>query len=466
MSSFSPRNAKEIKQVLQHCLVCGMIAREITRDMGGNFELAFICGLLHDIGKTILLDMLSDYMLLPDVREKLIDDHHAEVGYLLAQKWNFGDDIKDVIRYHHSPEKAVHHITLAEVISLSNAMADLNNQPEDIRDMTFTSLELSQISVDDLLEQVDRLDHEARHHEYRLIPPGVSSRQLIRPLELPGETEAGENRSYILPPERSKRLSSNVFRTYERSRNRTCAAEEDEIRPTGMRDLRALSGRTWVDNRGHLPQDEISSILNAREQRVSSPPSPVSTKKFIQMYAEAIGIDAGIILAHYQLHVDETQVEPEKVTVVKAQIAFDRKPFSRYLWYAVPAVAIFAAASMYAFLSEKGPLGIFQRNVTVVEQKEVVPKPAPSVKVAPQTPDNTRLNLLVEATEDTWLKITEDRNPPYQIILKRGEKLSRNAKEFFVIDVGNAAGVSITYQQVIGKFGPERAGLHLRLPPQ
>jgi putative nucleotidyltransferase with HDIG domain len=161
MSSFSPRNAKEIKKVLQHCLVCGMIAREITRDMGGNFELAFICGLLHDIGKTILLDMLSDYMLLPDMRDKLIEDQHAEVGYLLAQKWNFGSEISDIIRYHHSPEKAVDHATMAEVISLSNAMADLNSQPEDIRDMTFTSLELSQISVEDLWDQVDKLDQEA-----------------------------------------------------------------------------------------------------------------------------------------------------------------------------------------------------------------------------------------------------------------------------------------------------------------
>lgn len=161
MSSFSPRNTKEIKKVLQHCLVCGMIAREITRDMGGNYELAFICGLLHDIGKTILLDMLGDYMLLPEARERLIEENHAEVGYLLAEKWNFGSDIKDVIRYHHSPEQAIENVSMAEVISLSNAMADINSHPEEIRDMTFTSLELSQISIDDLLEQVDKLDYEA-----------------------------------------------------------------------------------------------------------------------------------------------------------------------------------------------------------------------------------------------------------------------------------------------------------------
>ena len=103
-------------------------------------------------------------------------------------------------------------------------------------------------------------------------------------------------------------------------------------------------------------------------------PAPASTKKFIQMYAEAIGIDAGIILAHYQRHVDEKQVVPEDVNVVKARIAFDRKPFPRYLLYAVPVVAIIAAASLYAFFYENETQGIFQRNVTVVEQKEVDPR--------------------------------------------------------------------------------------------
>ena len=274
--------------------------------------------------------------------------------------------------------------------------------------------------------------------------------------------------------------------------NKTVATEE-EVKSAPLKKLPDL--KTLREERG-LTTEEIflktrinSSILNAIENgEFHLLPAPVSTKKFIQMYAEAIGIDAGIILARYQRHVDKTQVEPEKVTVVKAQIAFDRKPFPRYLWYAVPVVAI-VSACMYAFFYEKEILGIFQRNVTVVEQKEAVPKPAPAAKEQPleavpnvpqaappavivpkettQTPDNTRLNLLIEATEDTWLKITEDRNPPFQVTLKTGEKLSRNAREFFVIDVGNAAGVNITFLgKSLGNLGREGQVVHLRLPQQ
>jgi len=216
----------------------------------------------------------------------------------------------------------------------------------------------------------------------------------------------------------------------------------------------------------------------------------VYAKKFIQIYAEAVGIDPEIILAHYQRHVDAIQVEPEEVKVVKAQIVCGRKPFTRYLLYVVLAVAIIAVAFiMYAFFHDKETVGATQHNVTVDEQKNVVPKPAPAVReqspetaanvpqltqpatVSPketaQTPNTTQLDLLIEATEDTWLNITEDRNPPRQILLKTGDTLSRKAREFFIMDVGNAAGVNITFLgKPLGKLGQKGQVVHLRLPRQ
>jgi cytoskeleton protein RodZ len=218
-------------------------------------------------------------------------------------------------------------------------------------------------------------------------------------------------------------------------------------------------------------------------------PAPVYTKKFIQAYAKAIGIDAGDILAHYQRHVDETQAVPEEVKVVKAQISFDRKPFNRYLLY-VPAAALIAGAFIiYAFYHEKEILGIFQYNVTGTEPKEVAPKPALAVKERPletvalvpqtpppaiivhenttQPPNNAHLDLLIEATKNTWLNITEDSNPPYQITLKMGDTLRRKAREFYIVDVGNAAGVNITFNgKSLGNLGRKGQVVHLRLPQQ
>ncbi|MHB8058512.1 MAG: helix-turn-helix domain-containing protein [Desulfuromonadaceae bacterium] len=220
-------------------------------------------------------------------------------------------------------------------------------------------------------------------------------------------------------------------------------------------------------------------------------PAPVYTKRFIQAYANAIGIDAGSILAHYQRYVDAIKAVPEDVEVANAQISFDRKPFKgRYLLYAAAIVAIFATAfTIYALFHEKEISGNIQHIVTGTEQKETAPKPATAVKEqsmeavadaprtpppvmgvheeATQAPSTADINLLIEATENTWLKITEDRNPSYQITLKTGDKLSRKAREFFIVDVGNAAGVNITFNgKSLGNLGRKGQVVHLRLPQQ
>ncbi len=272
-------------------------------------------------------------------------------------------------------------------------------------------------------------------------------------------------------------------------------ATEEEVKSVPLKklpDLKTLREESGLTIEDIFLKTRINAtILKAIENgEYHLLPAPVYTKKYIQLYAKTIGIDAENILAHYQRHVDETQVVPEEVKVVKAQIVFDRKPFTRYLLYAVPAVAIIATACIiYAFFHEKDILGIFQHNVTVDEQKAVVPKPAPAVKerpleavpTVPQTPppamviqkettpapSNTPLDLLIEATENTWLNITEDHNPPYQITLKRGDTLSRKAREFFIIDVGNAAGVNITFHgKSLGNLGRKGQVVHLRLPQQ
>ncbi|OGU13588.1 MAG: hypothetical protein A2076_12145 [Geobacteraceae bacterium GWC2_53_11] len=266
------------------------------------------------------------------------------------------------------------------------------------------------------------------------------------------------------------------------------------VKPVPLKNLPDL--KAIREERGLTTEDIFlktrinSAILNAIEHgEFHLLPAPVSTKKFIRIYAETIGIDAEIILAHYQRYVDEKQV-PEEINVVKASAALERKPFSSYLRYILPAVAIIAAVCiMYAFVPKKEPQGIVQQDVTKGVAPAPVPPPAPAVKEplpealptvppttapavivpkeAPQTPDTAHLNLLVEATEDTWLSITEDRKAPFQITLKKGEKLSRTAREFFVIDVGNAAGVNINFLgKSLGTLGRKGQVVHLRLPQQ
>jgi cytoskeleton protein RodZ len=276
-------------------------------------------------------------------------------------------------------------------------------------------------------------------------------------------------------------------------KNKTLATEE-EVKSAPLEKLPDL--KTLREVRGLTIEDIFlktrinADILNAIENgEFHLLPNPVYAKKFIENYAEAIGIDAGIILVHYQRYVDEKQAVPEEVKTVKVQIAFDRKPLKRFLLFSIPVVASIATAFItYTYFHEQEPHGIIQHNVTVDKQKEAVPKPAPAVKERPlgavgnapqtappaiinkettQTPSNAHLDLLIEATEKTWLNITEDHKPPYQVTLKTGEKLSRNAQEYFIVDVGNAAGVNVTFQGAsLGNLGRKGQVVHLRLPRQ
>jgi hypothetical protein len=73
--------------------------------------------------------------------------------------------------------------------------------------------------------------------------------------------------------------------------------------------------------------------------------------------------------------------------------------------------------------------------------------------------------MLIEAKDLTWLRISEDDKEPYQVIMKPGEKLERNARERFLIDIGNADGVEIEFQgRSLGKLGQPGQIIHLKLP--
>ncbi len=106
-------------ELWRHSIACGIICREIARkNRLGDIEAYFVAGLLHDIGKIILGEYLEEEYeeIIKRVSESLqpfniierevLGFDHAEMGGLLAKKWNLPDFLIEAIRYHHSPEKS------------------------------------------------------------------------------------------------------------------------------------------------------------------------------------------------------------------------------------------------------------------------------------------------------------------------------------------------------------------------
>jgi cytoskeletal protein RodZ len=72
--------------------------------------------------------------------------------------------------------------------------------------------------------------------------------------------------------------------------------------------------------------------------------------------------------------------------------------------------------------------------------------------------------LIINAIEDTWIRIKADQNPSFQILLKSGEKFERKA-ESFDMDIGNAGGIKIQFKgKNIDNLGKSGQVTHLRLP--
>lgn len=202
-------------------------------------------------------------------------------------------------------------------------------------------------------------------------------------------------------------------------------------------------------------------------------PPPVYTKNFIRLYARAVGIEEGPLLELYERHqkgAGPQAVEPE----VKRPWPEESR---RYLFLGASLLGLLAAGLfVYAlFLYHESPRPTPPAEVSQParqeQQAENAPSPGPAAEApAPAAPPAApkaagELSLVITARELTWLRIREDGNPPYEALLKPGESMERRARDHFLLDVGNAGGISLTFQgKTLDNLGARGQVVHLRLP--
>jgi putative nucleotidyltransferase with HDIG domain len=158
-----------------HCYRCAMYAYQLARNFKKRKDLlddAYVGGILHDLGTIVvsalhpeLLDKIRRFCKDKDIGAGLLEDmslglNHAEVGALIAEKWNFPPELVQAIRFHHRPRDcAAEHQDVVYCVYLANAICDLQRERLTYEQLDEGVLADFGIKIEERLTSItDRLD--------------------------------------------------------------------------------------------------------------------------------------------------------------------------------------------------------------------------------------------------------------------------------------------------------------------
>lgn len=113
-----PQSSFNIAPFWRHAIAAGVCARELATHLGIHPEQAYIAGLLHDLGRLVLVtQFLPQYQVtmayrsqhdarLLDVEYELLGIDHAAVGLALTRHWKFPVTVQQAISNHHATDCA------------------------------------------------------------------------------------------------------------------------------------------------------------------------------------------------------------------------------------------------------------------------------------------------------------------------------------------------------------------------
>ena len=125
---------------LKTAIAAKIIAGHARNELSG--DLAFTCGLLHDLGKGVVSDFLggTTEKIHQAMEQKKFSDYaaaerailgidHAEAGYELTLRWKLPDPLPQAIRFHHQPALAdeackplVYTVHLADIVAMMSGV--------------------------------------------------------------------------------------------------------------------------------------------------------------------------------------------------------------------------------------------------------------------------------------------------------------------------------------------------------
>ena len=164
-----PGHEADVRQLWRHALASGAYAKEIARMRRYNVESAYLCGLLHAVGKPVVLKTVTTIAAEMHVPLELsaiiafLDGYHSRIGNLIATEWSLPPQVVDAITYYGIYEQAPSHRQEAMMTCLADRLATYILIPDSFDNNTlrehtvFADLNLYPNDIDTLLGLKDKI---------------------------------------------------------------------------------------------------------------------------------------------------------------------------------------------------------------------------------------------------------------------------------------------------------------------
>jgi len=164
-----PGYEADVRQLWRHALASGAYAKEIARMRRYNVESAYLCGLLHAVGKPVVLKTVTTIAAEMHVPLELsaiiafLDGYHSRIGNLIATEWSLPPQVADAITYYGIYEQAPSHRQEAMMTCLADRLATYILIPDSFDNNTlrehsvFADLNLYPNDIDTLLGLKDKI---------------------------------------------------------------------------------------------------------------------------------------------------------------------------------------------------------------------------------------------------------------------------------------------------------------------
>lgn len=174
---FRGPGGRRFRTLRLHGVAVAHIARRLAHDASLSSEHAFASGLLHDLGRSLAMQVTAgEEGLSPAQEQCIVDAVHTSVGARIAQSWGLPDEIVQTVTHHHAwdPPRAAQRpsfhvgdeppmslvIAAAEHVAYHHGFGDRQHALDGHGLWLLSRLGIADDDVDPLLEQTENLHLE------------------------------------------------------------------------------------------------------------------------------------------------------------------------------------------------------------------------------------------------------------------------------------------------------------------